>query len=138
MKKIFLFLLITFLLTACGKKCYNSPQPIAFEFVDADGENMITNGTLPAYSISENASNGDQIGVELTKTTDDKVILEGVGAYHGTKYYTFYSGVKVFDFSIESSEFNAGCEGYQINKLTFQNVIVTDENGYYKIQLVND
>lgn len=135
MKKIFFYFLLVFIFTGCGEKCYNSPQPIVFEFVNADGENMITKGTLPSYSISENASNGDQIGVQLTKTDDDKIILEGVGAYHGTKYYTFYSGVKIFDFSIQSSEFNAGCDGYQINKLTFTNVEVSDEEGYYKIQL---
>lgn len=135
MKNILICFLLAFIFTGCGKDCYNSPQTIVFEFVDANGENMITNGTLPTYYISENVSNGDQIGVQLTKTDDNKVILEDVGAYHGTKYYTFYSGVKIFDFSIQSSEFNSGCEGYQINKLTFENVEVTDENGYYKIEL---
>ncbi|WP_027378465.1 hypothetical protein [Chryseobacterium daeguense] len=133
MKKILLFLLPVLFFTACGDDCYNAPQPIVFEFVDAGGENLLTNGTLTTYSIKdENNAN-----IQLTKTSDDKIILENVGAYDGTKNYTFYSNVKVFDFSIQSSEFNAGCDGFQINKLTFTgvNINVTDENGYYKIVL---
>lgn len=124
---------MTFILTACGEKCYNAPQPIAFEFVNADGENLITNGTLTHFSVSDE----NQIGIQLTKTSDNKIILEKVGAYNGTKNYTFYSNVKIFNFSIQSSEFKGGCDGYQINKLTFKGVgiDVTDEKGYYKIVL---
>ncbi|AZA54360.1 hypothetical protein [Chryseobacterium sp. G0201] len=133
MKKIFIFLVMAFIFTACGDDCYNAPQTIAFEFVDADGENLVTNGTLAPFSISDE----NQIGVQLTKTSDDRIILENVGAYNGTKNYTFYSNLKVFDFSIQSSEFKGGCDGYQINKLTFKGVgiDVTDEKGYYKIVL---
>lgn len=133
MKKIFIFLIIAFLFTACGEECYNAPQPIVFEFVNSDDENLITNGTLTNYSIQdENNAN-----LQLTKTDDNKIILENVGAYNGTKNYTFYSNVKVFDFSIQSSEFKGGCDGYQINKLTFTGIAidVTDEKGYYKIVL---
>lgn len=124
---------MAFVFTACGDDCYNAPQTIAFEFVDADGENLVTNGTLAPFSISDE----NQIGVQLTKTSDDRIILENVGAYNGTKNYTFYSNLKVFDFSIQSSEFKGGCDGYQINKLTFKGVgiDVTDEKGYYKIIL---
>ena len=133
MKKIIVFLLLFFVLTACGDDCYNPPQPIVFEFVDANDENLITNGTLNPFSVSDE----NQAGIQLTKTDDGKVILENVGAYNGTKNYTFYSPVKVFDFSIQSSEFKGGCDGYQINKLTFKGVgiDVKDENGYYKIIL---
>lgn len=133
MKKILLFLLLTFILTACGDDCYNAPQPIVFEFVDANDENLITNGTLDPFSVSDE----NKVGVQLTKTDDGKVILENVGAYNGTKNYTFYSAVKIFDFSIQSSEFKGGCDGYQINKLTFKGVDidVIDEKGYYKIVL---
>ncbi|MCS3532017.1 membrane lipoprotein lipid attachment site-containing protein [Chryseobacterium sp. JUb7] len=133
MKKIFLFLLITFIFTACSDDCYNAPQTIAFEFVNSNNENLITNGSLGPFSISDENQNG----VQLTKTDDDKIILENVGAYNGIKKYTFYSAVKIFNFSIHSSEFKGGCDGYQINKLTFTGVgiDVTDENGYYKIVL---
>lgn len=124
---------MAFVFTACGDDCYNAPQTIAFEFVNVNDENLITNGTLSTFSVSEE----NQTGVQLTKTSDDKIILENVGAYNGTKNYTFYSNLKVFNFSIQSSEFKGGCDGYQINKLTFKGVgiDVTDEKGYYKIVL---
>lgn len=133
MKKIFLFLLMAFIFTACGEDCYNAPQPIVFEFVNSDDENLIANGTLTVYSIQDE----NHVSLQLTKTDDNKVILENVGAYNGTKNYTFYSNIKVFDFSIQSSEFKGGCDGYQINKLTFTGIAidVTDEKGYYKITL---
>ncbi|SKB72716.1 hypothetical protein SAMN05421800_10722 [Chryseobacterium balustinum] len=128
-----MFLVITFLFTACGEECYNAPQPIVFEFVNSDDENLITNGTLSNYSIQDE----NNASLQLTKTDDNKVILENVGAYNGTKNYTFFSNLKVFDFSIQSSEFKGGCDGYQINKLTFTGIAidVTDEKGYYKIIL---
>lgn len=124
---------MAFILTACGEDCYNAPQTVAFKFVNADDENLITNGTLTAYSIKDE----NQVGIQLTKTSDDMVILENVGAYNGTKNYSFSSNIKVFNFSIQSSEFKGGCDGYQINKLTFTgvNIDVTDEKGYYKIVL---
>lgn len=124
---------MAFVFTACGDDCYNAPQTIAFEFVNADDENLITNGTLSNFSVSEE----NQAGIQLTKTSDNKVILENVGAYNGTKNYIFYSNVKNFNFSIQSSEFKGGCDGYQINKLTFKGIgiDVTDEKGYYKIVL---
>ncbi|MFL9832879.1 hypothetical protein [Chryseobacterium terrae] len=133
MKKIFLFLVIAIIFTACGEECYNAPQPVVFEFVNSNDENLITNGTLTLYNIQDE----NNTSLQLTKTDDDKVILEKVGAYNGTKNYTFYSNVKVFEFSIQSSEFKGGCDGYQINKLTFTgiNIDVTDEKGYYKIVL---
>lgn len=124
---------MAFVFTACGDDCYNAPQTIAFEFVNANDENLITNGTLSNFSVSEE----NQAGIQLTKTSDDKVILENVGAYNGTKNYIFYSNVKNFNFSIQSSEFKGGCDGYQINKLTFKGIgiDVKDEKGYYKIVL---
>ncbi|KFF01960.1 hypothetical protein [Chryseobacterium luteum] len=133
MKNIFIFLLMTFIFTACGEDCYNAPQTVAFKFVNSDDENLITNGTLTTYSVKDE----NQVGVQLTKTSDDMVILEKVGAYNGTKKYIFQSNVKAFDFSIQSSEFKGGCDGYQINKLTFTGIgiDVTDEKGYYKIIL---
>lgn len=125
--------MVTFMLTACGEECYNAPQPIVFEFVDANGDNLITNGALHPFSIQDE----NQVGVQVTKTEDDRIVLENVGAYNGTRNYTFYSPVRTFSFSIESSEFKGGCDGFQINKLTFTGIAidVKDENGYYKIIL---
>jgi hypothetical protein len=133
MKKIILFLLMTFVLTACGNDCYNPPLPIIFEFVDVNNENLITNGTLNNFSIKDE----NQVVIQASKTDDDKIILENVGEYNGTKNYTFYSSVKTFNFSIQSSEFKGGCDGFQINKLTFTGVgfDVKEEKGYYKIIL---
>jgi len=124
---------MTFVLTACGNDCYNAPLPIIFEFVDVDNVNLITNGTLKSFSIIDE----NKVVIQLTKTNDDKIILENVGAYNGTKNYTFSSPIKVFNFSIQSSEFKGGCDGYQINKLTFTGVgiDVIDEKGSYKIVL---
>lgn len=124
---------MAFIFTACGDDCYNAPQPIVFEFVNSNDENLIANGTLTTYAIQDE----NHVGIQLTKTSDNRVILENVGAYNGTKNYSFYSNVNVFDFSIQSSEFKGGCDGYQINKLTFTgiNIDVTDEKGYYKIVL---
>lgn len=133
MKNILLFFTMAFIFTACGEDCYNPPQTVAFKFVNAEGENLMTNGTLTVYSVKDE----NQVGIQLTKTSEDLVILENVGAYNGTKNYSFTSNVKAFNFSIQSSEFKGGCDGYQINKLTFTgiNIDVTDEKGYYKIVL---
>lgn len=133
MKHLFIFLLITFIFTGCVDDCYNAPQTIAFKLVNSNDENLITNGTLTAYSIKDD----HQVGVQLTKTSEDLIILENVGAYNGTKNYIFSSNIKSFNFSIQSSEFKGGCDGFEINKLTFTGVgiNVTDEKGYYKIVL---
>lgn len=131
MKKILIFLLPILLFIGCGEDCYNAPQPIAFKFVDSNDVNLITDGTLTNYSVKEE----NQTNIQLTKTNDDMVILENVGAYNGTKNYTFTSNTKNFTFTIQSSEFKGGCNGFQINKLTFTGIgiDVKDENGYYKI-----
>lgn len=133
MKKIFTFLLIALLFISCEKDCYNSPLPIIFEFVNSNNENLIANGALTTYSILDE----NNVNVQLTKTSDNKVIVENVGAYNGTKNYKFYSNIKNLDLSIQSSEFKGACDGYQINKLTFTgiDIEVTDEKGYYKIVL---
>lgn len=133
MKKLFIFLIINFLLIACGETCYNAPQPIAFKLVNANNENLITNGMLTNYSVKEDNQNT----IQLTKTGEDLLILENVGAYNGAKNYAFTSNLRNFTFTIQSSEFKGGCDGYQINKLTFTGIgiDVKDENGYYKIIL---
>ncbi|WP_079241183.1 hypothetical protein [Chryseobacterium indologenes] len=133
MKKIFTFLLIAFLFISCEKDCYNAPLPILFKFVDSNDENLIANGTLTTYSVQDEDNNS----IQLSKTSDNMIIVENVGAYNGTKKYKFFSNIKDLDFSIQSSEFNGGCDGYQINKITFTgiDIDVTAEKGYYKIIL---
>ncbi|SIS32120.1 hypothetical protein SAMN05421639_10271 [Chryseobacterium shigense] len=133
MKHLFIFLFIASVFTGCGDDCYNAPQTIAFKLVNSNDEDLITNGTLTSYSIKDE----NQVGISLTKTSEDLIILDNVGAYNGIKKYNFQSNIKVFDFSIQSSEFKGGCDGFEINKLTFTGVgiNVTDEKGYYKIVL---
>ncbi|WP_336702785.1 hypothetical protein [Chryseobacterium indologenes] len=133
MKKIFTFLLIVFLFISCEKDCYNAPLPVLFKFVDSNDENLIANGTLTTYSVQDEDNNS----IQLSKTSDNMIIVENVGAYNGTKKYKFFSNIKDLDFSIQSSEFNGGCDGYQINKITFTgiDIDVTAEKGYYKIVL---
>lgn len=133
MKKIIPFLMVTFMLTACVEECYNAPLPIVFEFVNENGDNLIKNGAVNPFTIKDE----NQVAVQVTKTDDDRIVLENVGLFNGTKNYTFSSPVRTFNFSIESSEFKGGCDGFQINKLTFTGIAidVKDENGYYKIIL---
>lgn len=133
MKKIFTFLLVALLFISCEKDCYNPPLPVIFEFVNSNNENLISNGTLTTYSVQDE----NNAGVQLSKTSENRILLENVGAFNGTKNYKFYSNIKDIDFSIQSSEFNGGCDGYQINKLTFTgiDIDVTAEKGYYKIVL---
>lgn len=133
MKKIFTFLFIALLFISCEKDCYNPPLPVLFKFVDSNDENLLANGTLTTYSVQDEDNNS----VELSKTSDNMIIVENVGAYNGTKKYKFFSNIKDLDFSIQSSEFNGGCDGYQINKITFTgiDIDVTAEKGYYKIVL---
>ncbi|BFO67184.1 hypothetical protein KCF3NO3_31670 [Chryseobacterium sp. KCF3-3] len=101
--------------------------------MDSNDENLIANGTLTTYSVQDEENNS----VQLSKTSDNMIIVENVGAYNGTKKYKFFSNIKDLDFSIQSSEFNGGCDGYQINKITFTgiDIDVTAEKGYYKIVL---
>jgi hypothetical protein len=82
------------LFISCEKDCYNAPQPIVFEFTNSNNENLITNGSLTTYSVQdENNAN-----VQLTKTSDDKVIVENVGAYNGTKIINFILILKTLIF----------------------------------------
>ncbi|MDR2235151.1 MAG: hypothetical protein LBE92_03425 [Chryseobacterium sp.] len=135
MRTLLLLFSVVLFLCSCEKDCYNPPQPIIFEFVDESGNNLIENGELTNMTVQEDMGNGNFTGVELTKTNDHKVILEKVGAFDGERPYKFFSNINVFDFSIKSSRFTAGCEGYQIKSIVFKNIQVTDEKVYYKIIL---
>jgi hypothetical protein len=131
MKKFLLLLIIIFSVVSCGEECYNAPQPVVFQIVDADNKNLLTNGTLTPYAVKDE----NQKAVTLTPTEDGKLLLENVGAFNGTRNYTFSSAVRNFEFAIEAKEFNSGCTGFQIKKITFTgiNIDVKDENGTYRI-----
>ncbi|UOE37042.1 hypothetical protein [Chryseobacterium oryzae] len=133
MKNLLLLILIIFSLSSCGEECYNAPQPVVFEFVNSNNENLIADGSLSPFYVRDENKNL----VELTTTSDHKIIIENIGAYNGTKKYTFYSPIREFNFEVESSEYKGGCNGFQIKKITFTGyaIDITDESGFYKIVL---
>ena len=49
--------------------------------MDSNDENLIANGTLTTYSVQDEDNNS----VQLSKTSDNMIIVENVGAYNGTK-----------------------------------------------------
>lgn len=135
MKRIFSYLAILLFFISCSKDCYKAPEPIIFEFINTAGENLIQNGSLTQFAISEDNNSNITPGVQLTKTNDNKIILERVGSFDGTKNYKFYSTIKFFNFSIESSKATDGCDGYQIRGVDFKNITATKEGNYYRIIL---
>lgn len=135
LKKFPLLLCFSLIIISCKKDCYTAPEKVVFEFVNPAGENLIQNNQLSTFAIQEDAGNGNYIGVPLTKTTDNKVILEKIGSFNGTKTYKFASDIKLFDFKVRSSDVTTDCDGYQIDEINFENVTATKENGYYRIVL---
>lgn len=133
MKNLLLLILIIFSLSSCGEECYNAPQPVVFEFVNSNNENLIADGSLSPFYVRDENKNL----VQTTTTSDHKIIIENIGAYNGTKKYTFYSLIREFNFDVESSEYKGGCNGFQIKKITFTGyaIDITDESGFYKIVL---
>lgn len=131
MKKILLLFTLIFLMISCGDDCYNPPQPILFEITDGNKNNLLTNGTLAPYSVTDE----DMKMVPLTTTDDGKLLLENVGAFEGSRKFQFKSSVRNFDFTVESKKFDTGCTGFQIKKLTFTGIAIDieDQNGFYRI-----
>lgn len=134
-KKFLLLLCLSFFVISCKKDCYTTPEKVVFEFVNSAGENLIENGSMTTYSIMRKTGQGGYTSVELTKTEDYKVILKKVGLYNGIQEYRFTSAPNIFFFSIRSSDVTTDCDGYQIDEINFDNVVVTKENGYYRIVL---
>ncbi|KUJ52275.1 hypothetical protein [Chryseobacterium sp. JAH] len=134
-KKILTLFSIISLLISCKEECYTNPEPVVFEFINSQGENLIQNGSLPTFAIQEEPVNGISTGVELTKTADFKIKLEGVGSFSGTKKYRFFSTIKLFNFSIRSSAVTTECEGFKIDQIEFDSISSTKEINYYKIIL---
>lgn len=136
LKRILFLLTVGFLSYSCKEDCYTAPEPVVFEFVNAQGDNLIENGTLENFTIQEVLQNGNMVGVQLTETSDYKVKLERVGSFNGTKQYSFFSELEIFDFSIRSSKVMTDCDGFKIDEIEFDNMIVTHQNGFYTIKLL--
>ncbi|WP_265429693.1 hypothetical protein [Chryseobacterium sp. YIM B08800] len=134
-KKILLLLCFSLILVSCKKDCYTAPEKVVFEFVNSTGENLIQNGSLTTYNIMRKTGQDSYTSVELTQTDDHKVILKNVGLFNGTQEYRFTAAPNIFFFSIKSSGVTTDCDGFQIDKIDFENVVATKENGYYRIVL---
>lgn len=134
-KKTLLLFSITIILFSCKDDCYTTPDSVIFEFVNSQGENLIQNGTLPAFAIQEEAINCVSAVVELINTVDYKVKLQRVGSFNGTKNYRFFSAIRFFDFSIRSSAVTTECEGFQIDQVEFDSISTTKEDKFYRIVL---
>ena len=142
MNKIILIylLIITSIITfSCNEDdCFTPPENVVFEFVNALGENLIENGTLNKSNIiiQQNEGNGNLTGINTKIREDNRVSLENVGWFEGTKDYDVYlttNPVKTFNFKVISSKITGKCSGYKIENLQIQNINSTTENGYYKI-----
>ena len=134
-KRLLLLFSIVIVLISCKEDCYSAPEPVIFEFVNAQGENLIKNGTLTNFAIQEEAQNGVSVGIQLTKTEDFKVKLENVGSFDGTKKYKFFSTIRFFDFSIRSSHVTTECDGFQIDQIDFDSISAAKHNDHYRIIL---
>lgn len=134
-KKFLLLLCFSLILISCKKDCYTAPEKVVFEFVNSSGENLIQNGSLTTYSIMRKTGQDSYTSVELTQTDDYKVILKNVGSFSGTQEYRFTAAPNIFFFSIKSSDVTTDCDGFQIDKIDFEDVVATKENGYYRIVL---
>lgn len=135
LKKLLLVLCFSLILISCKKDCYTAPEKVVFGFVNSAGENLIQNGSLTTYSIMRKTGQDSYTSVELTQTDDHKVILKNVGSFNGTQEYRFTAAPNIFFFSIKSSDVTTDCDGFQIDKIDFEDVIATKENGYYRIVL---
>lgn len=134
-KKFLLLLCFSLILISCKKDCYTAPEKVVFEFVNSSGENLIQNGSLTTYSIMRKTGQDSYTSVELTQTDDYKVILKNVGSFNRTQEYRFTAAPNIFFFSIKSSDVTTDCDGFQIDKIDFEDVVATKENGYYRIVL---
>lgn len=141
MKKIFLILTLTFIIFSCrGADCFTPPETTVFEFVNANNENIIKNGTIDVSKIiiQENVGNGDLIGMQVKKSEDYKIIVEKIGWNDGLKNYNatiiLPTEAKQFTFSVKSSKLTE-CGGYKIENVEFNNNNATKEAGYYKIKI---
>ncbi|SFN89588.1 hypothetical protein SAMN05421741_11332 [Paenimyroides ummariense] len=136
---IFTTILLALSLFSCEEEnCFTPPQPIVFEFVNADGDNLIASGLLTngEIVIQQDLGNGSSLRINVQITEDNKALLENVGWFDGTRNYTVYlilDSVKSFNFSIRSSKIKNNCSGYIIDDVTIENTLSTKQDGYYRV-----
>lgn len=139
MKIILICIALTFVSPACRHDCLVLPEPTVFELVNTNGENVITNGTLPFSDILINRVDGNDTltGMQYNLTNDNKVAVKELGWYNGTKNYKFWTPDTTFYFSVQSSKFNSPkCDNtYRIDNVKFTNITGSKETDFYKITI---
>ncbi len=138
--KLTTILFLLMLAVSCRKDdCFTPPEPVVFEFVDVNNQNILQNGTIDIsiITVQENTGNGNYYGVSVRATEDHKVIPERIGHFNGSKNYLVIlnlpSQVKTFEFNVQSSAINGECTGYRIDQIGFSNVTATTQPGFYRI-----
>lgn len=136
-KRSLLFITLIFFIFSCKRSdCFTTPKQAVFELVNTNGENVIETGTLQFSDIviSEDAGNGTFIGMHDKLTEDNKIVIEELGWYNGTKNYRFFTPDTTFTFSVKSSKIDsAGCNSFRMNEVNFINMTGNKENDFYKI-----
>jgi len=142
MKKIliiFTTILLSLSFLSCEEEsCFTPPEPPVFEFVNANGDNLIASGLLTKGEIviQQDLGNGNSLRINVQITEDNKALLENVGWYDGTRNYSVYlilDSVKSFNFSVRSSKIKDNCSGYKIDEVLIENTLSAKKDGYYRI-----
>ena len=141
-RKITAILLLLLLFVSCRKDdCYTPPEPVVFEFLDANNQNILANGTIDISKIvvKENLGNGKYQGVQLTAHENHRVKLELLGRFNGSKSYVgvinLPSKAKTFEFGVKSSRIEGDCKGYRIDQIDFSNIAASKQPGFYRLVL---
>ncbi|MBD1422557.1 hypothetical protein [Sphingobacterium chuzhouense] len=124
-------------ITACEKKdCFTPPAPVVFEFVDAEGKNLITTGQLHKdnFELREELGNRENELVEYKIREDDRVLLPEVGWSEGVIQYKFLSTIKSFSFLVKARK-NKACGGTIIEQITLDGVEYEQKEGYILVIL---
>ena len=132
-------IVFTFVGAACHHDCLVLPEPTVFNLVNTDGENVITNGTLPFSDILIYRVDGNDTltGLQYNLITDNKIAIRELGWYNGTVNYKFWTPDTTFYFSVRSSRVSAaGCDNtYKIDNIKFTNITGSKENDFYKVTI---
>lgn len=126
------------LFLACkdSEQCFTPPQPVIFEFVDEDGNNMISNGLLHAnnFEFREYLGNMESRLVTYQISDDDRIQLDEAGWTAGVKQYEFLSIFNSFLIVVSAQE-NDGCGGTHIEDVAVSEVEHEERNGYIQVTL---
>ncbi len=139
-RKITAILLLLLLFVSCRKDdCYTPPEPVVFEFLDANNQNILANGTIDISKIvvKEHLGDGKYQGVQLTAHENHRVKLELVGRFNGSKNYVGVINLpvktKTFEFGVKSSRIEGDCKDYRIDQIDFSSIAASKQPGFYRL-----